>query len=494
MPQTSWLDHAARGMRPDPYVDDPTAWSHDRLGIELWSKQREVAKLLQDNPRVAVQSGHAIGKSKLASVLACHWISTHPPGEAFVVTTAPSAEQVHSILWEYIRAQHRAAGLSGTAQRSDRWLLEDGTLVALGRKPPDYNESAFQGIHRRYVLVLIDEAAGVPAWLWTAAESLATNDDSRILAIGNPDDNASHFAHVCQRDRGWRTVKISAYDSPNLTGEPVSESLRQLLVSRSWVADKLQRWGANSALFKAKVLGEFADSEDGLIPLSWVRAAITRHTAWVESGESERAGPRIIGVDVARYGTDQTAIAVRDADVVRRVSHHAKLDTTETTGLVQAELQHPKSMAVVDVIGVGAGVVDQLRRGRYRVMAFNAAAATRRRDVTGSWRFPNCRSAAWHNVAAALDPANDASLALPDDDDLTADLTTPTSRPATGARLVVEDKEQIRKRLGRSTDVGDAVCAAMWFGLNARDDLDEAGRARKPPRARPYAGAGVNWR
>lgn len=477
------------------YFDDPVLWARERLGFHMWSKQAEVAMSLVTHKRIAVRSAHAIGKSALAAVLACWWIDTRPPGEAMVVTTAPSYEQVHSILWEEIRRRHSEGGLAGVVQRSDRWLDSQGRLVGMGRRPPDYNPHAFQGIHRQYVLVLVDESAGIPAWIWTAVDAITTSDRCRTMAIGNPDDNSSTFAEVCLTDPGWKSIRISAFDSPGLTGEPIPRYLHHLLVDRDWVEDKRLRWGEDNPLYQAKVLGEFADSEEGLIALSWVRQAVARHREWEEAGRPNITARRIIGVDVARYGMDKTVLAVREGDYIRDLHYYSKLDTTQTTSLVKAQLAHPHSTAVVDVIGVGAGVLDQLRADRYSAIPFNAGAGTKRKDVTGTWRFPNLRSAAWWNVRELLDPAMQGDtdragprsegprLAIPDDDDVIADLTTPTWEPSSGSRLVVESKDSVKKRLGRSTDAGDAVIQSLW--------LDSPRIATKPT-ARRHTDA-VQW-
>lgn len=454
------------------YFNDPVAWARDRLGAHLWSKQREAAMSLVTEKRVAIRSSHAVGKSFLASVLAAWWVDTRPPGEAMVVTTAPSYEQVHSILWEEIRRLHGVGQLRGDVHRSDRWIDDGGRLVGFGRRPPDYSQHAFQGIHKKYVLVLLDEACGIPAWIWTAAESITTSDTCRILAIGNPDDNASAFAKFCMTDPGWHSLKISAYESPNLTGEVVPTVVKENLVTQDWVDDKRLRWGEQNPLFQAKVLGEFADSEDGLIPLSWARAAVARHREWEDKGRPLIPARRIVGVDPARFGTDKTAIVVREGDIIRDVYQYAKLDTTQTTSLVKAQLDYPKSIGVIDTIGIGAGVYDQLRGMGKTVRAFTASQSTKRRDISGSWKFPNTRSASWWNLREMLDPALDAVLALPDHDDLIADITSPTWMPAAGSNLVVEPKEQVRHRLGRSTDAGDALCMTLWLEPVKKDGQD----------------------
>lgn len=490
-----------REERDRRYQHDPVAWMRDVLGEHAWSMQADIMRAVAADPLVAVQSCHGSGKSFLASRVILWYLATRPIGETFVVTTAPSSAQVRAILWRYIRQGHEKAGLPGKVHQTAEYKI-DGELIAYGRKPADYSQSAFQGIHARHLLVVLDEAGGIPKALWDAADSLATGADSHLLAIGNPDDNSSHFAQVCQTEQGWRVFKISAYDTPNLTGEPVPQALREVLVTREWVEDKVRRWGRHNPLFVAKVLGEFADAEDGLIPLSWVRAAHHRWHEWHDANEDRRArglgpieppGRRVFGVDVARFGTDQTAIATRQGHVVMSIEKWPKLDTTQVTGHAQAKLRgHAQSHAVVDVNGVGAGVVDQLRRAGASVSAFNASRSTKRRDSTGEWRFPNLRSASWYNVRELLDPALDAQLALPEDDDLTADLVTPKFEPRAGGILHVESKDQIVERLGRSPDAGDAVAMACWSDTPEREsELDEPAAHRYSARAAPPAAADV---
>lgn len=491
----SALGQLEREERDRRYRDDPVAWVTDVVGEHCWSMQADIMRAVCRDPLVAVQSCHGSGKSHLASRVILWFLATRPIGETFVVTTAPSSAQVRAILWRYIRQGHERAGMPGKVHQTAEYKI-DGELIAYGRKPADYSQSAFQGIHARHLLVVLDEAGGIPKALWDAADSLATGADSHILAIGNPDDNSSHFAQVCTSETGWTRFKISAFDTPNLTGEDVPQELREVLVTAEWVADKQRRWGETNPLYIAKVLGEFADSDDGLIPLSWVRAAHHRWHAWNDAAEERRArghgpvdppGRRVFGVDVARFGEDKTAIATRQGHVVMAVEQHPKLDTTQTTGLVQAKLRGtPGAVAIVDVNGVGAGVVDQLRRTNQNVLAFNGSRGTKRRDSSGEWRFPNLRSASWYNLRELLDPALDAQLALPEDDDLTADLVTPKYEPRAGGILLVESKDQIKQRLGRSPDVGDAVAQACWSDTPDRDDaLTEPNRpnryADRPP-------------
>lgn len=482
--------------RRERYRHDIVGWAWDRLGVMLWSKQAEIAESVVRNRRTTVQSAAGTGKSFLAAMIALWWIDTHPPGEAIVVTTAPTGEQVGAILWEEIRKHHRRGNLAGTVQRGlpVHWVLDDGTLVGIGRKPADHSTSAFQGIHRRYVLVILDEAGGCPMNLWAGAEAITTNEDCRVMAIGNPDDNSSHFAKVCLSSPLWHTIKVSAFDSPNLTGEPVSEEMRAVLPSARQVADLKIEWGEQNPLYIAKVLGEFADAQDGLIPLSWITAAQSRWRDWRAGydGSQQPAGRTIFGVDVARFGEDKTAIATRKGHVVAKVERFAKYDTVQTTNLVTARMDCVvQGLAVPDADGIGGAVVDLLRARGYSVLPYSGAAATKRRDRAGMHRFANTRSAAWYNVREMLDPSFDTIICLPDDDHLAADLAGPKWPDTTNGVIKVEQKVDIVKRLGRSPDAGDSAVQALWIDRIPRE-LDNAA-ASEPLRPLEYAHSAGGW-
>lgn len=471
---------------------DPVAWIEERLGEHAWSKQSELLLSVVENKLTSVQSSHGTGKSHSVSRLVGYYLDNYPPGDFFIVTTAPTWPQVRAIIWRYIAQMASQHDLPGYVTQNAEWKIGN-ELVAFGRKPSDHNQQGMQGQHgRRGVIAIIDEASGVPEQIWNAIDSMATTSESRIVAVGNPDSISSRFHKVCTTEPGWNRIKISSFDTPAFTGEDVPEDVARGLVQREWVEDKARRWGVDSPLYRIKVLGEFADSEDGLIPLSWVQAANQRWIEWNDrfDGVHEPKGRKVFGVDVARFGDDKTAIATRQGDVVMGVETFSKLDTTQTSGLVEARLRGTvQGLAVVDVVGVGAGVVDQLRRAQCSVRPFNGAQATKRRDASGSWKFPNQRVASWYHLRELLDPALGASLCLPPDDDLTADLTAPTYEPRTGGFLWVEDKQSVRKRLGHSPDLGDAVAMACFTETFPRaDDADK-------PSLRPvaYANNGGGW-
>lgn len=480
--------------RAELWKSDPVSWVSDRLKEHVWSKQAEIMRAVDvPGSRTAVPSCNGSGKSHIASRIICRFIDINEPGKAFVFTTAPRSQQVRAVLWRYIRKAHRAAGLDGVITQGmiPEWKI-DGDLVGFGRKPADVDADTVMGLHDYKVLLVLDEADGINAALWDSLESLMTNDeDCQILAIGNPVDNSSRFARICDgSEPGWNVIRISAFDTPRLTGEYLPAEVP--IVTKGWVEDKKTRWGETNPLYIGKVLGRHPDSDEGLIPMSWVLAAHRRWHDWNDAGSHQPAGRTVLGVDVGHSGEDKTVIATRKGDVVMKLESWTRTDTIQTTNLVEARLdQWVQALAVVDGIGVGTGVVDLLRHHGRSHEAFMAGESTKRRDSSGALRFADKRSAAWWNVRELLDPARLPTLALPPDDDLTADLTTPKWEERTGGVIKVEKKIEIKKRLGRSTDSGDAVVQSLFVGSISRTP-DEQGAKRRHREPIAYE-ASANW-
>lgn len=505
------------------WVRRPIEWSA-KVGNRLWSKQREIKLSVMDNRYTACRSCHDSGKSFSAADIAAWWIDSHPIGQAFVVTTAPTAAQVKTILWQELNKVHERADLPGRINRgsSPEWFI-GSTQVGMGRKPADYNMAAFQGIHSLYPLIVIDEAGGVSKAIFDAVDTFATNRNARVLAIGNPDDPNSYFAKICAPNSGWNVIHIDGLQTPNMTAERVKPFpllkaymeaegityateavpavVRDVLLSPDWIEERLHRWAGisdnaidemdeselrrhvqekanDSQLILAKVRGIFPPEGGGsnVIPLGWVEAAVQRWYEFQESGGNPDAipGRRRYACDVARFGDDETAIATKQGHYVfgPAIETMSKVDTMATANRLYAMLQRAQTdESVVDVIGVGSGVVDRLRERKANVSAYNAAAGTSRKTATGQFSFPNVRSAAWWNLRELLDPSDPAcDLMLPPDEGLKADLCAPRWRVAPGGKIVVEPKEDIKKRLGHSPDKGDAVVMLFWNDFSGPDE------------------------
>jgi hypothetical protein len=475
-------------------AEDPVDWVKKKLRLSLWSKQREIMLSIRDNRYTAVHACHDSGKSFTMSVAGGHHLDTHKVGDAFLVSTAPSATQVDAILWREIRKIHKL-GLRGRILSGGfpQWYVGD-ELIGYGRKPQDYDVAdVFQGIHAPYVLVVLDEANGLPKAFFDAADTLATNAGARVVAIGNPDDSESHFHTVCQPGSGWNVIHIDGLQTPNFNAkaletypalrelfeaeglepstEDVSDAMRMGLLDPLWVVERMPRWGVGSSLWQSKVRGLFPGetSKQVVIPLAWVEAAVQRWYDWDLRGRKEQKGRRVYGVDVAREGDDESAIATSHGEVVYDVATYGIPDTMALVSLVDAGMDYPGSIAVVDVVGVGGGVVDRLRQLGRSVVPFSAGSGTTETDLSGELHFDNVRSAAWWMLREELAPWREPTLCLPPDELLKAELCAPRYK-VQGTTIVVESKEQIKKRLKRSTDRADAVIQARSVGIGVVPD------------------------
>lgn len=454
-PRSPWTAAADRlNPQPSPYVNDPVGWATKRLGAFIWSKQTTILESVRDNRYTAVKACFDSSKSFSASVLAAWWLDVHPVGSAFVVTTAPTDNQVKAILWREIARRFDDAvaigePLPGRVTLDAQWKINDA-LVGYGRKPADYNETAFQGIHDEYVLVILDEADGIPQTLWDAVDGLVTNEDSRVLAIGNPMDPTGPFSKVCRPGSGWNTIQIAAWDTPNFTGEPVPEKLNRVLVSVTWVEERKKRWGVGSPRWISKVEGDFPKlADDTLIEPVWIEGAGRRELKPDVDDAS-------LGVDVARFGHDETLIYLREGTVVRLRHVGRKDDTMVTAGWVHREIRHHKAapIARIDDVGVGGGVTDRLRELGLDVVGLNGGWA-----ATNPEEFGNARAEWYWNLRLAFD---EGSIDIDaDDEDLAAQLVAIKYRVDSRGKIWVESKDDMRKRGLPSPDRADAVCYAF---------------------------------
>jgi hypothetical protein len=306
----------ARRFEKPLIESDPVSWAKRALDIDLWSKQREILRLLEFVPKLAVPSCHDAGKSFIASLAAARFLAKYPPGTARVVSTAPTSSQVRSILWNEINALHTRSQdsdmpLPGRVTQTEWWI--GNYQAGLGRKPSDYAPGTFSGLHAEHILIIIDEAGAIPNELWTGVDTLATNAGAVILAIGNPDDPQAEFKNVCENapDNGWTMVRIPAWETPNLSGEPVTPKLQNVLLSKEWVEDKRTRWGEDDPRWSSKIAAEFPlESGMTVVRLADVQAAqrgeelMTGGVRWAASVQ--------LGVDIAASADgDETTIYER---------------------------------------------------------------------------------------------------------------------------------------------------------------------------------------
>ncbi len=449
----------------DPYRSDPVKWAKDVLGIHLWSRQREVAEAVRDHSRVAVRSGHGVGKTMVAAVIALWFLDTHPNSR--VITTATKWSQVEKLLWHEIKQLlKRGKAREGSAQRAIilglslqvELRLSDGRYaIGLSSKPE--NSESFAGHHAPHILVIYDEASGIHSSIFEVGEGYMTTDGARALLIGNPTRTAGEFFDAFHSKRGeYHCLHISALESPAITGEWVPDDVRAALTGQAWVDSRKRAWGVESVLYAIRVLGNFAKvSTNTVMSLGDVEDAQAR-----EIDADSTYDHVVISCDVARFGDDETVIGERIGQRCRIREHYmgrkpavtsvgaAQGDLVYTAGrIAEYAMAHPRAHVriVVDDTGVGGGVTDILRNDGWEVSAFNGGEA-----AYNPLRFPNRRSELWFQVAAQLEDVD-----LDEDDQLCADLVSPRYTYDLKTRKVVERKEETKKRLGRSPDRADAI-------------------------------------
>lgn len=475
------LDVLRRRYAPKiDYTQDPVKWVEDTLpDLHLWSKQRQILESVRDNSKTSVQSAHGTGKSFLSSVATAWWLGSHNIGEAFVVTTAPTNRQVRAILWREIGRRFREGGFSGRVNQTE-WFDSTNELIGFGTSPNDYDPTAFQGIHSRYILIVIDEACGVPKPIWDAASSLASNIHGKMLAIGNPDDPQSHFAKVCS-SKTWNNIKISAFDTPNFTNEEVPEDLKEMLTSERYVEEQREELTEQSPVWVSKILGEFPDDAlDGVIPYTWITQCQKSPAELEEMEENEVVEDFSdfdveAGLDVAAGGQDSTIIYLRQGPkaLFKRSLAGEKDPLVLADWLLRIIQDYDVKVLKVDANGVGWGVgavIDNWHRdGKHDCIVAPVMVS---HSATDDEHFLNLRAELWW-AARERSRLKEWDLTSIDDKDV-LELTAVryhTLNPR--ARIQVEKKEDLRKRIGKSPDSADALLLAFHSANFFAEDFTE---------------------
>jgi phage terminase large subunit len=435
------------------YRDDPVQFCRDVLGAESATRrstakpyQFEVLHDVAEHPRVVVRSGHGVGKSALDAWAALWWLVTRPLSR--VVVVAPEfSRQVRAVLFAEIRKWVRRAKVQlPVSVLASRAMVhgfgEEWGVIGLPATEPD----RIEGLHSEAgVLLILDESKGIPQAAYDALQGALTGtEDNRLLVTSTPGGPSGPFYRVWAKGGpGWRRHHLSSVDSS--------------IVSPEWVEERARDWGVGSPLYQARVLGEFPDAGEGvLFPLSLLEAAVDRE---VETPKDARC---VLGVDVARsVAGDKNAIASVRGPRLESVFTWRSTDTMQVVDRVLREVVERRPSKVrVDVGGVGAGVVDRLRQLGHPVRPVHFGGAPDDRK-----RFRNRRAELFWLLREALEKGE---LALPDDDELLADLSALRYEFDQSGRIVLEGKDEVRKRLGHSPDRADAVALAVGVGRGKR--------------------------
>ena len=326
-----------------------------------------------------------------------------------------------------------------TAERFER-IDAPQEAFAVARTSRKEQPEALQGLHSETMVFVIDEASGVYDEVFQVAEGSMSTAGAFVLMAANPTRMEGYFHRSHHADRKhWAALHWDGEKSP--------------LVSRTYIAEQREKYGEESSIYKIRVKGEFAGNPDGIIALDVLESAIGR--------EVEPFGPERWGVDVARFGPDRTSLCKRRSNAMQVVvrSWRGK-DTMQTAGMIKLDydeaLEKPEAI-FVDVIGLGAGVVDRCRELGLPVVGVNVSETPAIRD-----QFNRLRDELWFLAREWLYGRN---VSMVRDDALIAELTLPTYKVLSNGKKQVESKDDMKKRGVTSPDLADAFCLTFASGM-----------------------------
>lgn len=491
------------------YLYDPVGFARDCIDWQaarsegLAPYQESSLQDLVEAHRLAVRAPHGTGKTGMAAVIVWWFVLTRDAARIDwkCVTTAGAWRQLTKYLWPEIHKWVKFIRwdiIGRLAYKPGKDLLDlslkgyYGEAFAVASSDP----ALIEGAHADSLLVVFDESKAIISQVFDAIEGAFSGarpvglPEAFGFAISTPGAPSGRFYEIHQRRPGledWRTRHIT-----------LAEAMEAGRISAEWAAARKRQWGENSAVYANRVLGEFhSGSEDTVLPLAWVEAAMERWSDWDEAGRPAQPGRRVYGVDIARGGADLTAIAWRTAAIIEDFETYNISDTTVTARLVNRLMRYRTDHAVIDIIGWGAGVGDILAapiddNGYERsVTRYNAGRKSTRYDRSGQLTFKNQRSALWWMMREALDPAFAPVLAIPPDDELLGELTAPLWAIDDSNRVVVEKKEDVHERIGRSTDRADAVLQTLATD-SEWDERGGSGGSMHVPYAEDLPDSGVD--
>lgn len=477
----------------EEYITNPVEFMIKELGIRektiKWSMNPEYENHKWDGDRdplvemcnsvaswedTGIESATATGKTFISALLVFWFL--HCFKNSLVVTIAPKEKQLTLNLWKEIgylwprfQAIHPKAQLTKLMIRMNpprkKWAAV-GLPVGVGAS--ERSATKLQGFHEEHMLFITEETPGISDPIIKAIENTATSPKNIHLALGNPDHVQDTLHKFCEHDT-TNNIRISALDHPNVVKN--DPNFIPGAVSKQKIEKRKERYRTpDHPLYLSRIRGICpSQSENSLIKFQWIKESISIGEMFANELRSE--GPRALGVDVANSEVgDEAAIARGKGALLEEVETFPCGNANELGERVNTEMKANgiKDRNVgVDSIGIGAGTVNELKRLGSYVNALNGA--SKPVFTGGEERFANLRSQMWWRLAMDL---QDNKIGLPNDEELIADLTTPRWTTKNG-KIAIESKNELKKRLGRSPDKGDAVVYWNWIrhGAGISGDL-----------------------
>ena len=429
------------------YGPDPVAFVRDFLNLEPDPWQAEVLREVAKGTRqISIRSAHGVGKSACLSWVAIWFLLTRY--RCKVIMTAPSAPQLFDVLFAETRGwvsnlpPYLKGLLTVTSDKIALTAAPDECFISARTSRAETPE-AMAGVHSDHVLLLADEASGIPEEVFNSASGSMSGERCSTILTGNPTRANGYFYDTHNRPElmvRWKRFHISGFDSKRV--EP------------AFIDEVRAKAGEESNEWRIRVLGEFPTTDDDtIIPMELTEAAMTRDVAGNPSAQA------VWGLDVARFGDDRSCLVRRQGNVVSQVQTWKNLDLMQLCSVVKAEfdISDPRpNQILIDAIGLGAGVVDRLREIGLPVTGINVS------ETPSIGNYRNLRAELWYRCR---DWFAKRDCKIPKDKALAIELAAVRYKFAPQSNKVqVESKDEMKKRGLKSPDLADAL--VLTFAAN----------------------------
>jgi hypothetical protein len=441
----------------------PANFAKNKLKLTMWDKFSALFTAVEQGHRkILVRSANGVGKTTALAAL-CNWkLSTHK--ECIVITTSSSEKQVKHNLWGEIRRQAARGKLYDPKDITDTRIKLDEKRFMLAVNPAK-PESA-QGYHAESILIAIDEATGVRRDIISSLIATATGDDVQVVLIYNPMSQDS-FAYEAEKSGQWKLITISAFDHPNIRknvnlikGAVTVRSTEERLALWS---EQVEPHSLNSFFFNGKwwrktlevsrrLLGQWhGDSGEGIISMKLITDSLSVNAL---------PGIKTMGVDVAYGGEDETVIARFDGGIQLPFRRLRTKDPQETASIIEEEYHNGFTRIAIDETSALGTISSILQNRNIKAHSVHFSAEPLRLHNSENRKLGNVRIAMYFNI---LEELRKGKIRLIDDDKLHTELASiRLSTNVEREMYYLENKSQIKRRLGRSPDRADATVLARY--------------------------------
>lgn len=411
----------------------------EHSGPDEWQQEQQerISASVRRNPegtvREAIASGHGIGKSAEVAWLILWAMSTRP--HLAGVITANTTAQLSTKTWRELALWHKRAinahWFKWTATKF--FHVEHPETWACHATPnTEHNSEAFAGLHGTHVLIIYDEASGIPDKIWEVSEGAMTDPRAMWFVYGNPTRNTGKFRDIFANDARWQKHQID------------SRSCK--MTNKAEISEQIAEYGEDSDFCRVRIKGQFPRAGS----MQFISSEICDIAMLSEAPyESFFQLPIVLGVDVARFGEDKTVIAVRQGRKVIELRRYRDLDTMQVAAKTVSTIREFNPAATfVDGVGIGAGVVDRLRMLGHDIIEVNAGM-----KPDDEKTYYNKRAEMWDRMRIQMREGMD----IPNDADLRKALIGIEYGFDDKERMRLERKQDMKRRGLDSPDDGDAI-------------------------------------